>query len=95
MHPSTGEHSVPSPTVGQQWVLLGSLRRNQFQLLKNYVSSDLRVISRLRFQTGADRRSNGNAVPRRRPDCLLGDRGYDAQAIRQGRRVRRIMPWVR
>lgn len=30
--------------------------------------------------------------PRRRPDCVLGDRGYDAEAIRQGLRVRHILP---
>jgi transposase len=32
--------------------------------------------------------------PRHRPDCVLGDRGYDAEAIRQGLRTRRIMPWL-
>jgi transposase len=30
--------------------------------------------------------------PRHRPDCVLGDRGYDAKAIRQGLRDRRIIP---
>ena len=30
--------------------------------------------------------------PRRRPDCVLGDRAYDAEAIRTGLRVRRILP---
>jgi len=30
--------------------------------------------------------------PRHRPDCVLGDRGYDAEAIRQGLRGRRIIP---
>ena len=30
--------------------------------------------------------------PRHRPDCVFGDRGYDAEAIRQGLRDRRIMP---
>ncbi len=30
--------------------------------------------------------------PRHRPDCVLGDRGYDAEAIRQGLRARRIVP---
>jgi transposase len=30
--------------------------------------------------------------PRQRPSCVLGDRGYDAQAIRQGLRIRRIVP---
>ena len=32
--------------------------------------------------------------PRRRPDCVLGDRGYDAEAIRCGLRARRIRPFV-
>jgi transposase len=30
--------------------------------------------------------------PRRRPDCVLGDRGYDATAIRRGLRSRHIVP---
>jgi transposase len=30
--------------------------------------------------------------PRHRPDCVLGDRGYDAEAIRQGLRERGIVP---
>jgi transposase len=30
--------------------------------------------------------------PRCRPDCILGDRAYDAEAIRQGLRTRRILP---
>ena len=30
--------------------------------------------------------------PRRRPDCVLGDRGYDAAAIRRGLRLRHIVP---
>lgn len=32
--------------------------------------------------------------PRHHPDCLLGDRGYDAQAIRRGLRNRGIRPWL-
>ena len=32
--------------------------------------------------------------PRCRPDCVLGDRGYDAEAIRQGLRARHIIPWL-
>jgi transposase len=32
--------------------------------------------------------------PRRRPDCVPGDRGYDAEAIRRGLRSRRIRPFV-
>jgi transposase len=30
--------------------------------------------------------------PRRRPDCVLGDRAYDAESIRQGLRARHILP---
>jgi transposase len=30
--------------------------------------------------------------PRQRPDCVLGDRGYDAAAIRRGLRARRTVP---
>jgi len=30
--------------------------------------------------------------PRRRPEHVLGDRGYDAESIRQGLRARRIFP---
>jgi len=32
--------------------------------------------------------------PRHRPDCVIGDRGYDAEAIRQGLRGRRITPFL-
>ena len=32
--------------------------------------------------------------PRRRPDCVFGDRGYDADAIRRGLRARHIVPWL-
>jgi transposase len=32
--------------------------------------------------------------PRHRPDCVLGDRGYDAEAIRQGLRARHIAPAI-
>src|SRR6266851_9698400 len=32
--------------------------------------------------------------PRHRPDCVLGDRGYDAEAIRQGLRARHVVPWL-
>lgn len=31
--------------------------------------------------------------PRQRPDCVFGDRGYDADAIRQGLRGRNIIPF--
>ena len=30
--------------------------------------------------------------PRQRPDCVLGDRGYDAAGIRRGLRTRHIVP---
>jgi transposase len=30
--------------------------------------------------------------PRHRPDCVLGDRGYDSEPIRQGLRYRGIVP---
>jgi transposase len=30
--------------------------------------------------------------PRQRPDCVLGDRGYDAATIRRGLRARHIVP---
>ena len=30
--------------------------------------------------------------PRQRPDCVLGDRGYDTTAIRRGLRTRPIVP---
>ncbi len=32
--------------------------------------------------------------PRHRPDCVVGDRGYDAEVIRRGLRARHIMPWL-
>jgi transposase len=32
--------------------------------------------------------------PRHRPDCVLGDRGYDAEEMRQGLRCRHIIPWL-
>jgi hypothetical protein len=32
--------------------------------------------------------------PRHRPDCALGDRGYDAEVIRQGLRARHIVPFL-
>jgi transposase len=32
--------------------------------------------------------------PRNRPDCLIGDRGYDAEAIRQSLRFRGIRPML-
>ena len=32
--------------------------------------------------------------PRQRPDCVLGDRGYDAAAIPRGLRARYLVPWL-
>ena len=32
--------------------------------------------------------------PRCRPDCVLGDRAYDAEVIRQGLRARHVLPLV-
>jgi transposase len=32
--------------------------------------------------------------PRHRPDCVLGDRGYDAASIRRGLRVRHVGPFL-
>ena len=32
--------------------------------------------------------------PRQRPNYVLGDRGYDATAIRRGLRARHIAPWL-
>ena len=32
--------------------------------------------------------------PRNRPDCVIGDRGYDAEAIRQSLRFRGIRPML-
>jgi transposase len=36
----------------------------------------------------------GRGRPRQRPNCVLGDRGYDATAIRRGLRARHIVPWL-
>jgi transposase len=32
--------------------------------------------------------------PRQRPDRVVGDRGYDAAAVRPGQRSRHIVPWL-
>ena len=32
--------------------------------------------------------------PRHRPVCVVGDRGYDAESIRRGLRIRGIKPWL-
>jgi transposase len=36
----------------------------------------------------------GRGRPRHRPDCVLGDRGYDAESIRRGLRARNIVPFL-
>ena len=38
--------------------------------------------------------TGGRGRPRQRADCVLGDRGYDAAAIRRGLPARHIEPWV-
>src|SRR5215471_306170 len=45
-------------------------------------------LSSMRFLQG------GRGRPRCRPDCVIGDRGYDAAAIRHGLRNRGILPLV-
>jgi transposase len=42
----------------------------------------------------AVRAPNKTSFLQQRPDCVLGDRGYDAEAIRQGLRDRRIIPFL-
>jgi len=76
---------------------------------KRHVICDGRGIPLLIQLTGANRNDSQQALslvdaipflqgrrgrPRRRPDCLFGDRGYDAEAIRQGLRDRRIIPFL-
>jgi transposase len=62
-----------------------------------------RLGSRAVRLTGANRNDSQealaliDAIPgarrtRQRPDCVLGDRGYDAAAIRRGLRTRHIVP---
>jgi transposase len=34
----------------------------------------------------------GRGRPRCRPDCVIADRGYDAESIREGLRIRGISP---
>jgi transposase len=36
----------------------------------------------------------GARGPRQRPDCVLGDCGSDAAALRRGLRARHIVPWL-
>jgi transposase len=48
-------------------------------------SQQVDAIPRLRGEWGR---------PRHRPDCVLGDRGYDAESIRQGLRALHIVPFL-
>jgi len=76
---------------------------------KRHVICDGRGIPLAIQLTGANRNDSQQALalvdaiphlqgkrgrPRHRPDCVLGDRGYDAEAIRQGLRDRRIIPFL-
>ena len=54
-------------------------------------SSDLRR-ARHAARHPADRRQPERGRPRHRPDCVVGDRGYDAAVIRHGLRTRGILP---
>jgi transposase len=76
---------------------------------KRHVICDGRGIPLAIQLTGANRNDSQQALalvdaiptlqgergrPRHRPDCVLGDRGYDAEAIRGGLRARHIVPWL-
>ena len=76
---------------------------------KRHVICDGRGIPLVIQLTGANRNDSQQALalidaipflqgergrPRHRPDCLFGDRGYDAEAIRHGLRERRIIPFL-
>jgi transposase len=60
-------------------ILLTGANRNDSQ-------QALALVDAIPFLQGERRR------PRHRPDCVLGDRGYDAEPIRQGLRARHILP---
>jgi len=92
-----GQQTGPNPTDRAK---LGS---------KRHVICDGRGVPLAVQLTGANRNDSQEALalvdaipllqgergrPRHRPDGVIGDRGYDAQAIRQGLRVRRITPWL-
>lgn len=74
---------------------------------KRHLICDGRGVSLAVRLTGANRNDSQEALalvdaipplhgergrPRQRPDCVLGDRGYDAAAIRRGLRTRHIVP---
>jgi transposase len=48
----------------------------------------------LRLVDAIPRLQGRRGRPRHRPDCVLGDRGYDAQAIPQGLRHRHMLPLI-
>jgi transposase len=76
---------------------------------KRHVICDGRGIPLVVQLTGANRNDSQHAIalvdaipalpgnrgrPRHRPDCVLGDRGYDAEAIRRGLRARNIVAFL-
>jgi transposase len=76
---------------------------------KRHMICDGRVVPLAVLLTGANRHDSREALPlvdaipplqggrggpRCRPDCVLGDRAYDAEAIRRGLRARHIVPWL-
>jgi transposase len=90
-----GQQTGPNPTDRAK---LGS---------KRHLICDGRGIPLAIQLTGANRNDSQQALalvdavpalqgargrPRYRPDCVLGDRGYDAEAIRHGLRDRHILP---
>jgi hypothetical protein len=89
-----GRHTGPNPTDRAK---LGS---------KRHLICDARGVPLAIQLTGANRNDSQQALalvdaipslqgergrPRHRPDCVLGDRGYDAESIRQGLRARNIV----
>ena len=92
-----GDQTGPNPT--------GRAKRGS---KRHLICEGLRVPLAVRL-TGANRNDSQEALalvdaipplrgahgrPRKRPDCVLGDRGYDAAALRRGLRARHIVPWL-
>ena len=90
-----GVQTGPNPTEG---VKLGS---------KRHLICDGRGVPLAIQLTAANRNDSQQALslvdavpllqgergrPRHRPDCVIGNRGYDAEAIRRGLRARHILP---